>query len=288
MAYPFNHSICNEIFHPPGVAEHEYTPYTFASACGKIREIGYTGIEVAPFTLAESPQWITVADRKTYRSTIVNAGLQFVGLHWLMLSPKGLHVTTPDKGLRERSWDHVRHLIDLCADLGDGGVMVFGSPGQRNATGGSTPEDATKRFRDGFAAIAKHAEDRRVTVLVEALPRAQSNVVNTLAEAVEIVKYCDSPAVQTMFDSHNAADETESHSEVITKYWQWIRHVHVNEMDGKHCGRGDYDFTTLLEVLAHNQYKGWVSLEAFDFSFGAETIARESLAHLRLAAGLET
>ena len=274
--YPFRHSICNEIFHPPGVA----SEYTFETACRKVHEIGYAGIEIAPFTLAEAPQAIPAAERQRLRSTIINEGLEFAGLHWLMLSPKGLHVTTPDDGLRNRSWTHVRHLIDLCADLGDAGVMVFGSPGQRNSTAGTTSEDATKRFRDGFAEIAKQAEERRVTVLVEALPQAQSDVVNTVAAAVEIVKYCASPAIQTMFDSHNAADETEPHADVIRKHWQWIRHVHVNEMDGKHCGRGDYDFTTLLRVLADNDYKGWVSLEAFDFSFGAETIARESLHHL--------
>ena len=281
MSYPFRHSICNEVFHPPGVELHD----TFASECRKIRKIGYSGIEIAPFTLAESPQWITAAERRTLRSTIVDEDLQFVGLHWLMLSPRGLHVTTPDQALRERSWNHVRLLIDLCADLGDTNlgeksVLVFGSPNQRNTTGGSSSEDATKRFRDGFAAITKHAEDRGVTVLVEALPRAQSDVVNTLAEAVEIVKYCSSPAIQTMFDSHNAADETEPHAQVIEKHWQWIRHIHVNEMDGKHCGCGDYDFKTLLQVLADNQYKGWVSLEAFDFSLGGETIARESLSYL--------
>ena len=277
MAYPFRHSLCNEIFHPPGVA----SEYTFEEACRKIREIGYAGIEVAPFTLSDEPRTIPAAERNRLREVIVNEGLEFVGLHWLMLSPKGLHVTTPDDALRERSWTHVRHLIDLCADLGDKGVMVFGSPGQRNTTGSSTVEDATKRFRDGFADVAKQAEERGVTVLVEALPRAQSNVVNTLAEAVEIVKYCGSPAIQTMFDSHNAADEIEPHGDVVRKHWQWIRHVHVNEMDGKHCGRGDYDFKSLLQVLADNQYKGWVSLEAFDFSFGAETIARESLRHLQ-------
>ena len=277
MSYLFRHSLCNEIFHPPGVE----SQYTFEAACRKIREIGYTGIEIAPFTLSDGPQSIPAADRKALRQTIVDEGLEFVGLHWLMLSPKGLHVTTPDNDLRERSWTHVRHLIDLCGDLGDKGVMVFGSPGQRNTTGGSTPEDATKRFRDGFAAVAKQAEGRGVTVLVEALPRAQSNVVNTLAEAVEIVRYCGSPAIQTMFDSHNAADELEPHAEVIRTHWQWIRHIHVNEMDGKHCSRGDYDFHTLLRVLADNYYTGWVSLEAFDFSFGAETIARESLQHLQ-------
>jgi sugar phosphate isomerase/epimerase len=59
-----------------------------------------------------------------------------------------------------------------------------------------------------------------------------------------------------------------------------IRHVHVNEMDGKHPGRGDYDFKPLLAKLAERNYPHWVSLEAFDFTPGAETIASESLRHL--------
>src|SRR5579864_1613801 len=100
MAYPFRHSLCNEIFHPPGIE----SSYTFEAACRKIREIGYAGIEIAPFTLAETPQSISAGDRKALRETIVSEGLEFVGLHWLMLSPKGLHVTTPDNELRERSW----------------------------------------------------------------------------------------------------------------------------------------------------------------------------------------
>ncbi len=64
-----------------------------------------------------------------------------------MVSPKGLHVTTPDAVLRARSWEHIRHLIDLCADLGPDGVMVFGSPKQRSTTGGLTREEATRNYR---------------------------------------------------------------------------------------------------------------------------------------------
>jgi D-psicose/D-tagatose/L-ribulose 3-epimerase len=281
MSYPFKHSICNEVFHPPGVK----SEYTFASACKKIREIGYAGIEIAPFTLSDTPTELSLEQRAQYRSIMQSEGLHFVGLHWLMLMPKGLHCTTPDAQLRQRSWDHVRGLVDLCADLGrsasgHNGVLVFGSPHQRSTTGGSSIEEATQRFRDGFAQLAQHAMERHVTLLVEALPRAQSDIVNTVAEAVEIVRYCNSPAVQTMFDTHNAADEKIEHVAVVDRYFGWIRHVHVNEMDGKHCGRGDYPFRPLLQKLAERQYQRWVSLEAFDFSFGAETIARESLRHL--------
>jgi D-psicose/D-tagatose/L-ribulose 3-epimerase len=127
-----------------------------------------------------------------------------------------------------------------------------------------------------------------VTILVEALPIEQSNVVNTLAHAALIVEAIGSPAIQTMFDTHNAVDEVEPHAALVEKYFNIIRHVHVNETDGKHPGspRGSqnglnvYDFKPILEVLDRLHYQGWVSLEAFDFSFGAERIARESIDYL--------
>lgn len=270
MAYVYRHAICNEV----------YQDWPFHEACKSIRRIGYTGIEIAPFTLAETPAEIPVALRRQYRATISSEGLRFVGLHWLMVAPKGLHVTTPDDALRARGWEHIRHLIDLCADLGDGAVMVFGSPKQRCTVDGSTPAEARARFQEGLAAVAGHAMERRVTVLVEALPAEQCDVVQTLAEAVEIVRTIGSPAIRTMFDTHNAVDEKEPHAELVERYFDYIRHVHVNEMDGKHPGTGNYDFKGVLEVLKRRNYAGWVSLEAFDFTPGSERIASESLNYL--------
>src|SRR5258708_30800809 len=144
MNYTFRHAICNEAF--------EKIP--FADACRAIRKSGYAGIEIAPFTLAEDPAAIPPAKRREFRSIIESEGLRFVGLHWLMVSPKGLHVTTPAASLRNRSWRHILGLIDLCADLGPGGIMVFGSPVQRASTDGSTPDDATRRYVDGLASVA--------------------------------------------------------------------------------------------------------------------------------------
>jgi len=267
---PLRHSICNEAFEK----------WPFADACQAIRKIGYTGIEIAPFTLAERPSDISAAQRAEYRTQIADAGLTFVGLHWLMVSPKGLHVTTPDTDLRRRSWDHIRDLIDLCADLGPNGVMIFGSPKQRSTTGGLTRAEATRNFKDGLAAVAPHAVDRGVTVLVEALPANQADIVLTLAEAVDIVRQIDSPAVRTMFGVHSAVDEAEPHQALIDRYFDYIRHVHVNEIDGRHCGAADYDFGPVLEMLARRNYQGWVSLEAFDFTPGPERLATVSLRHL--------
>jgi len=264
------HAICNEMFQG----------WSFGDAAKFVRATGYTGLEIAPFTLAPSPSDISQAQRAEYRDILKSEGLSFAGLHWLMVSPKGLHVTTPDRALRERSWQHIRDLIDLCADLGPDGVMVFGSPVQRSTIDGSTVAEATARYIDGLSSVAAQAEQRGVTILVEALPVGQANVVNSLAEAASIVRQIGSPAIQTMFDTHNAVDETEPHAVLIEKYFDVIRHVHVNEMDGRHPGMGDYDFKPVLQALERLGYNGWISLEAFDFSFGAEKIARESIDYL--------
>ncbi|HXE11448.1 MAG TPA: sugar phosphate isomerase/epimerase family protein [Bryobacteraceae bacterium] len=275
---PFRFSVCNEVF--------EKTP--FGAAAKSIRKLGYEGIEIAPFTLAEAPESISQAQRAEYRRVMADEGLAFVGLHWLMVSPPGLHVTTPDLALRRRSWDHIRSLIDLCADLGDNGVMVFGSPKQRNTVGGMNPSEARTIFTEELAKVAPQAEDRKLRILVEALPSEQSNVINTLDEAVAIVDAVRSPAVRTMFDTHNAVDETEPHPAVIRKFFPYIAHVHVNEIDGREPGTGSYDFTAVFKTLHDLQYGGWISLEVFDFSRGPEAIAGGAIEFLRRHAALSS
>jgi D-psicose/D-tagatose/L-ribulose 3-epimerase len=260
-------AVCNEV----------YERWPLEKTCESIRRIGYSGIEIAPFTLAEQPSQISAADRRRYRNVIRDRGLTFVGLHWLMVSPKGLHVTTPDRALRERSWRHISELIDLCADLGENGVMVFGSPKQRGTVEGLTPAEASKNYTAGLASVAPHAEARGVTILVEALPIGQCDVITTLAEAVEVVRQVNSPAVRTMFDTHNAVDEVEPHAVLVDRYFDLIRHVHINEMDGRHPGTGNYDFKLVFDVLRRRNYRHWVSLEVFDFALGPEKIAEESL-----------
>ena len=262
--------MCNEAFEK----------WPFAEAAKAIRAAGYTGIEIAPFTLAESPLDVTPGRRREYRAVMDSEGLTFVGLHWLMVSSRPLHVTTPDVSLRQESWQHVCRLIDLSADLGADSVMVFGSPKQRSTTGGLGREEATRHFVDGLVSVAPLLESRGVTLLVEALPTGQSDVVQTLAEAAGIVRQIGSPAIRTMFDVHNAVDETESHAALVDRHFDSIRHIHVNELDGSHCGAGSYDFRPVLAMLARRGYRGWISLEAFDFSYGAERIAAESRRHL--------
>ena len=75
-------------------------------------------------------------------------------------------------------------------------------------------------------------------------------------------------------------DEVEAHAVLVDRYFDIIRHVHVNELDGRHCGTGAYDFKPVLEPWRRRGYQGWISLEAFDFTPGAEVLANQSLRYL--------
>ncbi len=276
MGAPFRYAMCNEAF--------EGQP--FDQVCRLLRRLGYGGIEIAPFTLAADPLDISAAQRAEYRRMMADEGIGFVGLHWLLVTPKKIHVSGPDAELRAASWGHVRNLVDLCADLaGNGesnGVMIFGSPKQRSSTGGLTPAEAKRNFVEGMASVAPHAAERGVTILMEALPKSQSDVITTLEEAAGVVREVGSAGLKTMFDSHNAEDETEPHARLVEKYFELIRHVHVNEMDGKHPGTGNYDFVSIFRALDRLHYDGWISVEAFDFSFGGEKIATDTIEYLKL------
>lgn len=258
----------------------------FAEVCQKVAGLGYRGLEIAPFTLGEDPAATGQEARKQIRRQLADCGLSFVGLHWLLAAPEGLHATTRDESVRRRTWDYVHQLIDLCADLAPAGdeqkgVLVFGSPKQRSSRDGMSSKEASDMFVHELAHAAPHAESRSVTLLVEALPANQSDIVNTLADAVCIVKQIGSPAVQTMFDVHNTLDETQPHAELLRKYSSYIKHVHVNELDGREPGMGDYDFGALLSALNDLPYRGWVSVEAFDFTRDPMEIAQRSISRLQ-------
>ena len=269
----FKYAMCNE-----SMAE-----LSWVEQCQIAGNAGYQGIEIAAFTLVkEGVQEISPARRKEMVSVMKDAGIECAGLHWLLAPPpKGLHFTTPDTAVRQRTIAYFNELIDFCGDLG-GPYMIFGSPKQRN-TRGISVEEAEKYFAEGLAAVADHAQQRGIKILIEPLGKHITDVVNTLAEALELAKQINHPAVQIMFDFNNTVDETEPFDVLLRKYYKHIHHVHVQEMGGKHLGTGTAvnDYVKAFQTLKDLRYDKWISLEVFDFSPGGRRIAEESMRVLK-------
>jgi sugar phosphate isomerase/epimerase len=251
--------------------------------------VGYQAIEVAPFTLAEDVNAIPPAQRKKIRKSATKAGLSIVGLHWLLVSPKGLHLTSPDPSLRDKTQRYLCDLVDFAADLG-APVMVFGSPKQRNVLEGVKPEEARSWAVDSMQRVGVHAEHRGdVTLCMEPLPAQETNFLNTLADVSQFVSDVNHPRIQMMMDVKSACSEGQPLDKLFLKHADRIKHLHANDENRRGPGFGQTDFVPLMKALGSRKFPGAVSVEVFDYTPDPETIAIQSLEALKrfLAKGRE-
>lgn len=263
-------AICNETFQG----------WEWEPTCRYVAEVGYEGIEIAPYTLAEDVRALDSAARKAIRETAERAGLEIVGLHWLLVSPKGLSVTSPNENVRRETTGYLHSLVEFCGDIG-GKIMVFGSPGQRRIAEGETAEIAAERFLSCLRPALDRAAERGITLCLEPLPPPEANFMLTLAEAAALLDRLNHPAAKTIFDVKSASAEGRPLPELIGEYAPLIAHVHANDVNRRGPGFGETDFRPILGALRQAGYSGYVSVEVFDYSPDPQTIATESLRYLK-------
>ena len=235
--------------------------------CELAARLGYDGLEIAPFTLGESLEAIDAREARRLRGVVESSGLVVTGLHWLLVRPAGLSLTDPDAAVRARTLEVVRRLIALCAELG-GAVLVHGSPKQRQISPGESHATANGRLIEFLAEAARAAADHGVTYCLEPLGRAETALINTVAEAAEIVRTVDSPALRTMIDCSAAgATEAEPVADLIDRWLPTglIAHVQVNDPNRRAPGQGEMKFAPIFAALQRHGYNGTVAVEPFDY-----------------------
>ena len=263
-------AICNEIFEG----------WPWERVCDYVRGLGYEGLEVAPFTLADSAEQVSPQRRAELRRAAESRGVEVVGLHWLLVKPPGLYVTHPDPSVRRRTADYFVQLVDLCADLG-GKVLVIGSPKQRNFMPGVTREQAMAYAVEVFQPSLDPAARRGVTLAFEPLGPAETDFVNTVADAIKLVEQVNHPSFRINIDVKAMSSEPRPIPDVIRSAKGYVAHVQVNDPNLLGPGMGEVKFEPIIAALREIGYDGWLSVEAFDLKPGPERIAEESIAYLK-------
>jgi len=266
-------SLCNEV-----IREIE-----FARQCAMAAEMGYQGLELAPFTLGEDAYRMGAAQRAAVRRAVTDAGLAVSGLHWLLVAPAGLSITTADRPTWERTVDVMRRLIELCAELG-GAYLVHGSPGQRRLAGQVDAKEAARRGEAAWAAVAESATAAKVLYCIEPLALPEADFVNTIEEAVAIIRRIAEPCVRTMIDTSAAAQMERLPVADLVKRWiptGLIGHVQLNDRNRRGPGQGEDKFTPVLKALRATNYEGWVAMEPFDYRPDGPTCAARAIGYVQ-------
>ena len=268
-------AICNEMF----------GDRSFADTFSTIRKLGYTGVEIAPYTLA--PQAAPFDARKLPAERIVEvraqaeeAGLEVVGLHWLLARTEGFHLTSPDPTVRRHTAEYLRALAELCADLG-GTILVLGSPQQRNLLEGVSHEDGEAYAAEVLHAAIPACRQFGVTIALEPLGPAETNFMNTAAAGIHLAKLAASPHCKLHLDVKAMASEGQPIPDIIRASREWTVHFHANDPNLYGPGMGNVDFRPIFAALKETGYHGWISVEAFKYDPSPDEVARESIEYMQ-------
>jgi D-psicose/D-tagatose/L-ribulose 3-epimerase len=271
--HPLKLALCNEVIRE----------MSFADQCQFAVDLGYDGLEIAPFTLSPKPAALSTASRRSLRRVAEHAGIDIVGLHWLLMTPQGLSLTSDDATMAQRTRAHMLDMVDLCADLG-GRILVHGSPAQRALADAASAGQARDIAIGHLRAAGQRAEARGVIYCLEPLAPKATDFITSVAEAVALIKHADTPGLATMIDTHAAwLGEDAPPQDIVREFAQqgFIRHVHVNETNRKAPGQGDHSFLPLIQALINCNYVGFVSVEPFEYEPSGAVAAGVAIEYLR-------
>jgi sugar phosphate isomerase/epimerase len=263
-------AICNETFQD----------WPFDKAFAFARQCGYTGIEFAPFTINKNAYDISAEKRAEVRQQAEDAGLQPIGLHWLLAFTEGYYLTSPDADVRKRTSEYLAELTRLCSDLG-GNILVLGSPMQRNLLPGVSHDQAMEYAADVLKGAMPVMEDLGVTIALEPLGHEEGDFLRTAELGIQLAQMVDSPNCKLHLDVKAMSTEEKPIVDVIRDSQNWMVHFHANDANRRGPGMGEIDFVPILQTLKDINYQGWVSVEVFDYEPGVETLATESIRNLR-------
>lgn len=245
-----------------------------------IKETGYEGLEIAPFTLAETVDAVPDETKKLIRDCSHKYGIKVIGTHWLLVKPEGLSVSGNDRALREKTADYLCKLARFTSELG-GDIMVFGSPKQRNIGEGQTFDEVKGNVKEVLLKVLEECEKQKVFLCLEPLAKTETNFINTAQQAVEIIEEIGNPYLKLHLDVKAMSDEEKAIPDIIRESRKHLKHFHVNDKNLSGPGFGDVEYKPIIDALKEAEYSGWLSVEVFDFAPGAETIAKKSLEYLK-------
>jgi sugar phosphate isomerase/epimerase len=132
-----------------------------------------------------------------------------------------------------------------------------------------------------FGAVLPVLEASEVTLALEPLGPQEGNFLVTTREAVQLAEQIGSGQVRLHLDCKAMATESEPIPDLIRRYRDLMVHFHANDPNRRGPGFGELDFVPVLGALGEIDYRGWVSVEVFDYAPGVESLARDSINYLQ-------
>jgi fructoselysine 3-epimerase len=230
--------------------------YPLEEVIRRLARIGYDGIEIGCAAPHAWPAHLSAARRHELRGLLQSEGLAAVSLLPAPGGGPGNNAASPLPEERRTTLDHYKEVVDLAADLGAplvlyiAGWLVFGT----------TREEGFKYSKDCLAEVARHAATRGVTIVVEPTS-ADSNLIETADDALELMRAADQSNVKVMFDTYHVMYRNEVSSDYVYAMAPHLAHIHCADTDRLAPGDGEVNWRSVLQAVKDVGYDGYLTME---------------------------
>ena len=177
-----------------------------------------------------------------------------------MLVPASLPVVGPN--VDEAALNRYMGNVLMRADQLNVRRLVFGSAGARKVPDGFSRDEARKQIIRFLTNVLEIAAVNNVIIVAEPLNRGESNILNSVGEAMTYVREIDHPNFQCLVDSYHFWLEDEPLSN-LKDAMPWIKHVHLADKVGRVAPglSGQSDYKPFFRVLKDGGYDATISFE---------------------------
>lgn len=141
-------------------------------------------------------------------------------------------------------------------------ILVLGSGGSRRLPDGYNNETAKADFIKLCRQMAQIAKKYHVTIAIESLNSSETNFLNTVQEAAEVVRKVNHPSFRLNADIYHMLKENEPPQHIIDA-GKLIIHVEIAEKEKRTLpGVVGEDFRPYFRALKQIKYQGPIVIEA--------------------------
>jgi len=257
------------------VPEAKNGPFVFrddlASACEKAARLGFNAVEVFPRSVDEINA--TELKRLLARHRLKLAAVG-TGAGWLV---RKLSLTNPKARVRHDAEQFISAIIDFAAG--------FGAPAIIGSMQGRIEKDVSRAqalnwLREALNRLGRRAGSAGVPLLIEPLNRYETNVINSVADGVNILTALKAKNVKLLCDLFHMNIEEPSIPQALLKAGKRLGHVHWADSNRHAMGFGHIETAPVVKTLRSLGYSGFVSAEVLPLP-SPEDAARQTLKSFR-------
>lgn len=235
----------------------------FDEMCRFLAELGYTGLELVPFTIVPTDSGLKQVRALTQdqagklKKRIEAQNLTVTGFQQIFsgLSPTVCSMTSPDFE-NDVATEELKRLIRICGWLGGKNVGI-GSPAHRVVS--ASVSDAYRNFIARIRSCISWLETTGINLLIE--PLGPKDFISSPLEALLMIKEIEHPQVAYLYDSAAAATQHGGPVGVLQQLGGLPAHVHLRELNGDAPCAGEIDYRGILAELLSGGYAGWIVVE---------------------------